>query len=144
MNKTELIDTVAKDSSLARTDAAKAVESILRSRNWLMLHAIGVRASVFDATAVLIAVSVLSVLPIGPGVGAGAMVLILGAGAMVLILGASGVASVSAAGVLLTATGTLGALAYAGWALADRLWTNEAPVAGLAPPAKAPRALALP
>jgi len=28
MNKTELIDTVAKDSSLARTDAAKAVESI--------------------------------------------------------------------------------------------------------------------
>ncbi len=81
-----------------------------------MLHAIGVRASVFDATAVLIAVSVLSVLPIGPGVGAGAMV---------LILGASGVASVSAAGVLLTATGTLGALAYAGWALADRLWTKR-------------------
>ena len=29
MNKTELIDTVAKDSSLARTDAARAVESIL-------------------------------------------------------------------------------------------------------------------
>ena len=29
MNKTELIDIVAKDSSLARTDAARAVESIL-------------------------------------------------------------------------------------------------------------------
>ncbi len=29
MNKTELIDTVAKDSGLAPTDAARAVESIL-------------------------------------------------------------------------------------------------------------------
>ncbi len=100
-----------------------------------MLQAIGVRASVFDATAVLIAVSVLSVLPIGPGVGAGAMV---------LILGASGVASVSAAGVLLTATGTLGALAYAGWALTDRLWTKQSASRRPRPPAKAPRALALP
>jgi hypothetical protein len=44
---------------------------------------------------------------------------------MVLILGSSGVASVSAAGVLLTATGTVGALAYGGWALADRLWTKR-------------------
>ncbi|MDQ6807261.1 MAG: flippase-like domain-containing protein [Actinomycetota bacterium] len=84
------------------------------ARNWLMLHASGVHASVFDATAVLIAVAVLGVLPVGPGVGAGAMV---------LILGANGVAGVSAAGVLLTATGTLGALGYAGWALADRFWT---------------------
>jgi hypothetical protein len=94
-----------------------------------MLHASGVHASIFDATAVLIAVAVLGVLPVGPGVGAGAMVLILGAsgvaGAMVLILGASGVAGVSAAGVLLTATGVLGALGYAGWALADRLWTSR-------------------
>jgi uncharacterized membrane protein YbhN (UPF0104 family) len=86
------------------------------ARNWLMLHAIGVHASAFDAVAVLIAVSVLGVLPVGPGVGAGAMV---------LILGSSGVASVSAAGVLLTATGTVGALAYGGWALADRLWTTR-------------------
>jgi uncharacterized membrane protein YbhN (UPF0104 family) len=86
------------------------------ARNWLMLHASGVHASVFDATAVLIAVAVLGVLPVGPGVGAGAMV---------LILGANGVAGVTAAGVLLTATGTLGALAYAGWALADRLWTKR-------------------
>ncbi len=86
------------------------------ARNWLMLHASGIHASVFDATAVLIAVAVLGVLPVGPGVGAGAMV---------LILGASGVAGVSAAGVLLTLTGTLGALAYAGWALVDRLWANR-------------------
>lgn len=84
------------------------------ARNWLMLRASGVHASVFDATAVLIAVAVLGALPVGPGVGAGAMV---------LILGASGVAGVSAAGVLLTLTGTVGALAYAGWALCDRFWT---------------------
>jgi uncharacterized membrane protein YbhN (UPF0104 family) len=83
------------------------------ARNWLMLHASGVHASVFDATAVLIAVAVLGALPVGPGVGAGAMV---------LILGSAGVTGVSAAGVLLTATGTLGALAYAGWALTDRFW----------------------
>jgi hypothetical protein len=83
------------------------------ARNWLMLHASGVHASVFDATAVLIAVAVLGVLPVGPGVGAGAMV---------LILGSTGVAG-TAAGVLLTATGTLGALGYGGWALADRFWT---------------------
>jgi hypothetical protein len=75
-----------------------------------------VHASVFDATAVLIAVAALGVLPIGPGVGTGAMV---------LILGSTGVAGVSAAGVLLTATGTAGALAYGGWALADRFWTRR-------------------
>ena len=86
------------------------------ARNWLMLRASGVHASVLDATAVLIALAVLGVLPIGPGVGATAMV---------LILGANGVADVTAAGVLLTATGALGALAYAGWALTDRLWTTQ-------------------
>jgi uncharacterized membrane protein YbhN (UPF0104 family) len=86
------------------------------ARNWLMLYASGIHASVFDATAVLIAVAALGVLPVGPGVGAGAMV---------LILGSSGVAGASAAGVLLTATGTVGALAYGGWALADRLWTKR-------------------
>jgi uncharacterized membrane protein YbhN (UPF0104 family) len=86
------------------------------ARNWLMLRASGVHASVLDATAVLIALAVLGVLPIGPGVGATAMV---------LILGANGVADVSAAGVLLTATGALGALAYGGWALTDRLWTTQ-------------------
>ncbi|MDQ6834682.1 MAG: lysylphosphatidylglycerol synthase domain-containing protein [Actinomycetota bacterium] len=92
------------------------------ARNWLMLHASGVHASVFDATAVLIAVAVLGVLPVGPGVGAGAMV---------LILGANGVAGVSAAGVLLTATGTVGALAYGGWALADRFWARRTAKLGL-------------
>jgi hypothetical protein len=86
------------------------------ARNWLMLYATGVHASVFDATAVLIAVAALGVLPVGPGVGAGAMV---------LILGSTGVAAVSAAGVLLTATGTVGALAYGGWALGDRFWTTR-------------------
>lgn len=86
------------------------------ARNWLMLHASGIHASVLDATAVLIAVAVLGSLPVGPGVGAGAMV---------LILGSNGVAGAGAAGVLLTATGTLGALGYAGWALADRFWIGR-------------------
>ena len=84
------------------------------ARNWLMLHAVGVDASLFDATAVLIAMVTLSQLPIGPSVGAAAVV---------LILGADGAALTAAAGVLLTATGTAGALAYAGWAGIDRLWT---------------------
>jgi len=83
------------------------------ARNWLMLEAVGVEASVFDATAVLIAMVTLSQLPVGPSVGAAAVV---------LILGADGAALAAAAGVLLTATGTLGALAYAGWAGIDRLW----------------------
>jgi hypothetical protein len=84
------------------------------ARNWLMLHALGVEASVFDATAVLIAMVTLSQLPVGPSVGAAAVVVILGTG---------GVALAAAAGVLLTATGTAGAIAYAGWAGIDRLWT---------------------
>lgn len=90
-------------------------------RNWLMLQASGIHASVFDATAVLIAVAVLGVLPVGPSVGAAAAV---------LILGAQGVAGVSAAGVMLTATGTAGALAYAAWAYADNRWRrpSRAPV----------------
>jgi uncharacterized membrane protein YbhN (UPF0104 family) len=90
-------------------------------RNWLMLQASGIHASMFDATALLIAVAVLGVLPVGPSVGAAAAV---------LILGAQGVAGVSAAGVMLTATGTAGALAYAAWAYADRRWRqpSRAPV----------------
>ena len=83
------------------------------ARNWLMLHAVGVDASVFDAIAVLIAMVTLSQLPVGPSVGAAAVV---------VILGANGVALAAAAGVLLTATGTAGAIAYAAWAGADRLW----------------------
>ena len=95
------------------------------ARNWLMLEAVGVEASVFDATAVLIAIVTLSQLPIGPSVGAAAVV---------LILGVDGAALAAAAGVLLTATGTLGALAYAGWAGIDRLWMLR-PAARRRPPA---------
>jgi uncharacterized membrane protein YbhN (UPF0104 family) len=83
------------------------------TRNWLLLQASGVHASVFDATAVIIAVAFLGTLPLGPSTGAGATV---------LILGASGIGAVAAAGVLLTATGAIGALAFALWALADRTW----------------------
>jgi hypothetical protein len=81
-------------------------------RNWLVLDALGVHASVFDAIAVLIAMVVLSQLPVGPSVGAASVVAILGSG---------GVALAAAAGVLLTATGTVGALAFAAWAAGDRL-----------------------
>lgn len=82
-------------------------------RNWLLLHAVGVDASFFDAIAVLIAVVTLGQLPVGPAVGAAAAVLILGDG---------GVAASAAAGVLMTATGTVGALGFAVWAGADVLW----------------------
>ena len=82
-------------------------------RNWLLLHAVGVDASIFDAIAVLIAVVTLGQLPVGPSVGAAAAV---------LILGSDGVAAAAAAGVLLTVTGTLGGLCFAAWAGADHLW----------------------
>ena len=101
------------------------------ARNWLMLEAVGVDASVLDAIAVLIAMVTLSQLPVGPSVGAAAVVLILGAG---------GVALTAAAGVLLTATGTAGALIYAAWAGIDRLWSGvvveqRLPVVGREPSA---------
>lgn len=83
------------------------------ARNWLLLHAVGVNASVFDATAVIIAVAFLGTLPLGPTTGASATV---------LILGASGVGAVAAAGVLLAGTGAVAALVYASWALGDKLW----------------------
>lgn len=86
------------------------------ARNWLALHAIGVNASVFDAIAVLIAMVTLSQLPIGPSVGAAAVV---------VVLGAQGVGLTAAAGVLLTATGTAGGVCFAGWALADRTWQRR-------------------
>jgi uncharacterized membrane protein YbhN (UPF0104 family) len=85
-------------------------------RNWLMLHAVGVDASLFDAIAVLITMVTLSALPLGPSVGAAAVV---------LILGSNGVAATAAAGVLLTVTGTAGALAFATWAGADVLWRRR-------------------
>jgi hypothetical protein len=80
------------------------------ARNWLLLRAVGVDASIFDAVAVLIAVVSLGQLPFG---------LSVGAAASVLILGPEGVAAAAAAGVLLTATGSVGGLAFAGWAVAD-------------------------
>ena len=85
-------------------------------RNWLLLHAVGVDASLFDAIAVLIAVVTLGQLPVGPSVGAAAAV---------LILGGDGVAAAAAAGLMLTATGTVGGLVFAGWAGADTLWSRR-------------------
>jgi uncharacterized membrane protein YbhN (UPF0104 family) len=82
-------------------------------RNWVLLRAVGVDASFFDAIAVLIAVVSLGQLPVGPSVGAASAV---------LILGSEGVAAAAAAGVLLTVTGIVGGLCFAAWAGADRLW----------------------
>jgi hypothetical protein len=65
---------------------------------------------VFNAIAVLIISVSLSPLPLGAGVGATATV---------LILGAHGLAATAAGGVLLTVTGTAGALCYAAWACGD-------------------------
>jgi hypothetical protein len=85
------------------------------ARNWLVLNAIGLNVSVFGAIALLIAMFTLGQLPIGPSVGAAAAV---------LILGAHGVAATAAAGVLLTVTGTVGSISYAGWAIADRAFSG--------------------
>ena len=82
------------------------------ARNWLMLHAIGVNVSVFDAMALLIAMFTLGQLPIGPSIGPAAAV---------LILGGFGVAETAAAGVLLTVTATIGSISYAAWAITDRI-----------------------
>jgi hypothetical protein len=82
------------------------------ARNWMMLRALGVDASVLDAIAVLIAMVTLSQLPIGPGAGTAAVV---------AILGTHGVALTAAAGVLLTATGTVGALCFAAVVALTRL-----------------------
>jgi uncharacterized membrane protein YbhN (UPF0104 family) len=82
------------------------------ARNWLVLRALGVPISLLDSIAVLIAMVALSQLPFGPSVGAAATV---------LILGTHGTAIVAAAGVLLTATGTAGALIFAAWAAGDLL-----------------------
>jgi uncharacterized membrane protein YbhN (UPF0104 family) len=87
------------------------------ARIWLVLHALGVHVSVFDAIALLIAMFTLGQLPIGPS---------LGTAAAVLILGSHGLAATAAAGVLLTATSTVGALSYAAWAVTDRL-TSRTP-----------------
>jgi hypothetical protein len=101
-------------------------------RNWLMLQAIGVHVSVFDAMALLIAMFTLGQLPIGPSIGAAAAV---------LILGDHGIAMTAAAGVLLTVTGTLGALGFAAWAITDRMAAGRisaSPEAVVAPVAVVP------
>lgn len=92
------------------------------ARNWMLLHAVGVDASLLDAIAVLIAMVALTQLPIGPSTGAAAAV---------LILGQDGVAAVAAAGVLSTVTGIVGGLSFAAWAGADRLWSHARARAGL-------------
>ena len=56
-------------------------------------------------------------MPVGPS---------LGVVTTVLILGSKGVAQTAAAGALLTATGAVGALLFASWALLDRLRTRRA------------------
>jgi hypothetical protein len=104
-------------------------------RNWMMLHAVGVDASLFDAIAVLICMVTLSQLPLGPSVGAAAVV---------LILGANGVAATAAAGVLLTVTGTVGALSFASWAAADHVWRRRRPVPRPRAPLPRPVAFAVP
>ena len=85
-------------------------------RNWLMLHAIGVNVSVFDAMALLIAMFTVGQLPIGPSIGPAAAI---------LILGRHGVAATAAAGVLLTVTSVTGTLCYAAWSITDRVVTGR-------------------
>jgi uncharacterized membrane protein YbhN (UPF0104 family) len=84
-------------------------------RNWMLLRAVGVHASFFDAIAVLIAVVTLGQLPVGPSVGAASAV---------LILGANGVAATAAAGLLTTVTGIVGGLGFAAWAAGDQIWAG--------------------
>jgi len=86
-------------------------------RNWLVLEGIGIDISLLDAVALLIAAAAVGLLPVGPS---------LGAATAVLILGANGVAVVAAAGALLTATGAVGALCFATWALVDRFTCTRA------------------
>jgi uncharacterized membrane protein YbhN (UPF0104 family) len=97
------------------------------ARNWLMLRAIGVNVSIFDSMALLIAMFTVGQLPIGPSIGPAAAV---------LILGAHGVAASAAVGVLVAATGVIGSLCYAAWALADRLVAGRSVVIeeAVAPP----------
>jgi uncharacterized membrane protein YbhN (UPF0104 family) len=91
------------------------------ARNYLMLHAVGVPISVFDSIALLIAMVTLGQLPLGPSVGAAAAV---------VVLGPSGMALVTAAGVLLTVTGTLAALSFAGWGALDAVLPSRYPRKG--------------
>ena len=82
------------------------------ARNWFLLRAVGVDASLLDSVALLIAMAVFGLLPLGPGAGAATTM---------LILGADGVAATAAAGALLTMTGVVATFAFAGWAFVDRM-----------------------
>ena len=82
------------------------------ARNWIVFHGLGIDISVFDSMALLIAAAAFGLLPVGPT---------LGVATSVVILGANGVAVAAAAGALLTATGAVGAVLFAGWAGVDRL-----------------------
>ena len=79
-------------------------------RNWLVLEGLGVDVTVLDSVALLIGTAVLGLLPVGPT---------LGVATAIFILGTNGVAVVAAAGALLTATGAVGAVCFASWALLD-------------------------
>jgi uncharacterized membrane protein YbhN (UPF0104 family) len=98
-------------------------------RNWLMLRAVGVHVSIFDSMALLIVMFTVGQLPIGPSTGPAATV---------LILGAHGVAATAAAGVLVTLTGIIGSLIFAGWATTDSIVNRRRTVAAL--PAALPAA----
>ncbi|MEA2167445.1 MAG: hypothetical protein QOF76_745 [Solirubrobacteraceae bacterium] len=94
-------------------------------RNYVILRGLHVDVSVFDCVALLIATAAIGLLPVGPT---------LGAATAVLILGRNGVAVVAAAGALLTATGALGSLIFAAWAIADRLRPGHEPLLPATPP----------
>ncbi|HEX7297964.1 MAG TPA: hypothetical protein VF257_03095 [Solirubrobacteraceae bacterium] len=104
------------------------------ARNYLVLRSTGVAVSLLDSIAVLIAMVSLSQLPFGPSVGAAATV---------LILGAHGTAVVAAAGVLLTATGTAGALGFAAWGAGDWFADGRIKLPRRAPSRRSARSSAL-
>jgi uncharacterized membrane protein YbhN (UPF0104 family) len=104
------------------------------ARNYLVLRSTGVAVSLLDSIAVLIAMVSLSQLPFGPSVGAAATV---------LILGTHGTAIVAAAGVLLTATGTAGALCFAAWGAGDWLADGRIKAPRRAPSRRSARSSAL-
>ncbi len=99
------------------------------ARNWIVFQGLGVDVSVFDAMALLIAAAIFGLLPVGPT---------LGVATSVVILGANGVAVAAAAGALLTATGAVGALAFAVWALIDRLAQGRRRAPSVSLPVPAP------
>ncbi len=91
------------------------------ARNWFVLNGVGVDASVLDSVALLIAMSMLGVLPVGPSIGAASAVIVFGADT----------GAAAAAGALLTATAAVAALWFAASALLGAMRRSPAPV-GLA------------